>query len=86
VHSGTLVEGVVDLAFREETSDFAGWSVVDFKTDSELKFNRDGTSPRLPPTWKLSVFPRARRHEVSSWSCSPLLLGPLHIHSSKQSS
>jgi ATP-dependent helicase/nuclease subunit A len=30
---GTLVEGVVDLAFRE---DFAGWTVVDFKTDREF--------------------------------------------------
>jgi ATP-dependent exoDNAse (exonuclease V) beta subunit len=32
----TLAEGVVDLAFREETSDFAGWIVVDFKTDREF--------------------------------------------------
>ena len=29
---GALVEGVVDLAFREN----AGWTVVDFKTDKEL--------------------------------------------------
>jgi len=34
---GNLVEGVVDLAFREEASDFAGWTVVDFKTDRELE-------------------------------------------------
>jgi ATP-dependent helicase/nuclease subunit A len=33
---GSLVEGVVDLAFREETSDFVGWTVIDFKTDREL--------------------------------------------------
>jgi ATP-dependent helicase/nuclease subunit A len=33
---GSLVEGVVDLAFREETSDFVGWTVVDFKTDRGL--------------------------------------------------
>jgi ATP-dependent exoDNAse (exonuclease V) beta subunit len=33
---GSLVEGVVDLAFREETPDFAGWTVVDFKTDREF--------------------------------------------------
>jgi ATP-dependent helicase/nuclease subunit A len=32
---GTLVEGVVDLAFREETGEFAGWT-VDFKTDREF--------------------------------------------------
>ncbi len=36
IDDGRLVEGVVDLAFREDTSDFAGWTVVDFKTDSEL--------------------------------------------------
>mgnify|MGYP000941432789 CR=1 FL=1 len=29
---GTLVEGVVDLAFREE----GAWTVVDFKTDRDL--------------------------------------------------
>jgi ATP-dependent helicase/nuclease subunit A len=32
---GRLVEGVVDLAFREEMPDFVGWTVVDFKTDRE---------------------------------------------------
>ena len=31
--AGTLVEGVVDLAFEE---DEAGWTVVDFKTDEDL--------------------------------------------------
>jgi ATP-dependent helicase/nuclease subunit A len=34
---GSLVEGTVDLAFRENTSDFAGWTVVDFKTDREVE-------------------------------------------------
>jgi ATP-dependent exoDNAse (exonuclease V) beta subunit len=29
---GTLVEGIVDLAFEEQTS----WTVVDYKTDREL--------------------------------------------------
>jgi ATP-dependent helicase/nuclease subunit A len=38
---GSLVEGVVDLAFREEASDFAGWTVVDFKTDRELEGSSD---------------------------------------------
>jgi ATP-dependent helicase/nuclease subunit A len=33
---GSLVEGVVDLAFREDTPDFAGWTMVDFKTDREF--------------------------------------------------
>jgi ATP-dependent exoDNAse (exonuclease V) beta subunit len=35
----TLVEGVVDLAFREEAADF-GWTVVDFKTDREFDLHR----------------------------------------------
>jgi hypothetical protein len=34
---GSLVEGTVDLAFYEDTSDFAGWTVVDFKTDREIE-------------------------------------------------
>jgi ATP-dependent helicase/nuclease subunit A len=34
---GTLIEGVVDLAFQEDAPDFKGWTVVDFKTDRELK-------------------------------------------------
>ena len=34
---GSLVEGAVDLAFYEDTSDFAGWTVVDFKTDREIE-------------------------------------------------
>jgi ATP-dependent exoDNAse (exonuclease V) beta subunit len=33
---GTLAEGVLDLAFREERSDFDGWTVIDFKTDQEF--------------------------------------------------
>jgi hypothetical protein len=33
---GSLVEGVVDLAFCEDTSDFVGWTVVDFKTGREV--------------------------------------------------
>lgn len=32
---GSLVEGVVDLAFREHTSELTSWTVVDFKTDRE---------------------------------------------------
>lgn len=34
---GTLIEGVVDLAFQEDTSEFNGWTVVDFKTDREIE-------------------------------------------------
>jgi ATP-dependent exoDNAse (exonuclease V) beta subunit len=33
---GGLVEGVVDLAFWEDTSELTGWTVVDFKTDREI--------------------------------------------------
>jgi len=33
LEDGTLAEGVVDLAFRETAEEFAGWTVVDFKTD-----------------------------------------------------
>jgi ATP-dependent helicase/nuclease subunit A len=34
---GTLIEGVVDLAFQEHTPEFNGWTVVDFKTDREIE-------------------------------------------------
>ena len=37
---GTLTEGIVDLAFHEETSDFSGWTVVDFKTGGEFEANK----------------------------------------------
>jgi ATP-dependent exoDNAse (exonuclease V) beta subunit len=42
LEGGSLVEGVVDLAFRESAPDFCGWTVVDFKTDQEFS----GESPR----------------------------------------
>src|SRR5262249_3544329 len=41
VQDQALAEGVVDLAFREETPDFTGWTVVDFKTDREFEVARD---------------------------------------------
>jgi len=41
VQDQTVAEGIVDVAFREETPDFAGWTVVDFKTDRELAEGRD---------------------------------------------
>jgi ATP-dependent exoDNAse (exonuclease V) beta subunit len=34
---GTLIEGVVDLAFQETTPEFNGWIVIDFKTDREIE-------------------------------------------------
>jgi ATP-dependent exoDNAse (exonuclease V) beta subunit len=36
LEDGSLAEGVLDLAFREQKIDFDGWSVVDFKTDQEF--------------------------------------------------
>jgi ATP-dependent exoDNAse (exonuclease V) beta subunit len=38
---GCLVEGVVDLAFRDDAPGFAGWTVVDFKTDREFEESSD---------------------------------------------
>jgi ATP-dependent helicase/nuclease subunit A len=32
---------VVDLAFREDTTDFIGWTVLDFKTDREFATSSD---------------------------------------------
>jgi ATP-dependent exoDNAse (exonuclease V) beta subunit len=37
---GSLVEGVVDLAFHQEGSGFDGWHVVDFKTSREFEANQ----------------------------------------------
>ena len=34
---GSIAEGIVDLAFREEEGGTPTWTVVDFKTDAELK-------------------------------------------------
>jgi hypothetical protein len=34
---GSLIEGVVDLAFQESTPEFTGWTAVDFKTDREIE-------------------------------------------------
>ncbi len=34
---GLLIEGVVDLTFQEQTPEFNGWTVVDFKTDREIE-------------------------------------------------
>jgi len=34
---GSVVEGVIDLAFREVGPSGATWTVVDFKTDAEIE-------------------------------------------------
>jgi ATP-dependent helicase/nuclease subunit A len=38
---GILIEGVVDLAFQEDTPEFKGWIVIDFKTDREIEKAED---------------------------------------------
>jgi ATP-dependent exoDNAse (exonuclease V) beta subunit len=40
LEDGTLADGVVDLAFREEGAAGAVWTIVDFKTDVELGAQR----------------------------------------------
>lgn len=44
---GMLLEGVVDLAFREEGPDSAGWTVADFKTDREIETARDAYTTQV---------------------------------------
>jgi ATP-dependent exoDNAse (exonuclease V) beta subunit len=38
---GSLVEGVLDLAFREADAEGPVWTVVDFKTDVEIGGRRE---------------------------------------------
>jgi ATP-dependent helicase/nuclease subunit A len=40
MEDGSMVEGVIDLAFREWSPRGATWTVVDFKTDAELEGRR----------------------------------------------
>jgi len=56
---GKLAEGVIDLAFREETSDFNGWTVVDFKTDREF----EGKNARY--TAQIALYAEAIRKATS---------------------
>ena len=44
---GNLIEGVVDLAFREQGPEFTGWTVVDFKTDREFEIGRADYSAQV---------------------------------------
>jgi ATP-dependent helicase/nuclease subunit A len=44
---GDWVEGVLDLAFQEDTPDFTGWTVVDFKTDREFAAASDNYSAQV---------------------------------------
>jgi ATP-dependent helicase/nuclease subunit A len=41
IKDGPLVEGVLDLAFQEDTPEFKGWTVVDFKTDREIELAKE---------------------------------------------
>jgi ATP-dependent exoDNAse (exonuclease V) beta subunit len=54
LEDGSLVEGVLDLAFRETDADGPVWTVVDFKTDAEL----DGPR-RASYELQLSLYARA---------------------------
>jgi hypothetical protein len=38
---GTLVEGLIDLAFPETSEVFDGWIVADFETDWDLESDLD---------------------------------------------
>jgi len=64
---GGLVERVIDLAFCDDTPDFAGWTFVDFKADREFqetsRYTRSCTSIH-----KRSARRRTRLHAVSCWS------------------
>lgn len=51
LEDGTLIEGVADLVFRDETS--APWTIVDFKTDRDL----DG--PLSAYRWQLGAYAHA---------------------------
>ena len=50
---GSLVEGIIDLAFRESTADGVVWTVVDFKTD------RDPTKAEAIYERQVSLYCRA---------------------------
>ena len=63
---GTLVEGVVDLAFREEAADVE-WTVVDFKTDREFELCR------AEYTAQVSLYAQAIE-KVTNSSASGILL------------
>ncbi len=55
---GTLIEGVVDLAFAEGSPEFNGWTVVDFKTDREVEKAKD----QYRAMWRLR-----RRSPTRNW-------------------
>jgi len=64
---GSLVEGVVDLAFREVSESTSMWIVVDFKTDREI----DGR--RVAYEAQLDVYARAIR-AATGLVCRSVLL------------
>jgi ATP-dependent exoDNAse (exonuclease V) beta subunit len=57
---GTLIEGVVDLAFQETTPEFNGWTVIDFKTDREIEKAKDQYRAQV------AVYVDAVRHATGS--------------------
>jgi ATP-dependent helicase/nuclease subunit A len=67
LNDGTLVEGVADLAFTEQTGDTLQWVVVDFKTDLEI-------APRLVEyRTQLALYLRAMRQATGSAARAILL-------------
>ena len=58
---GTLLEGVVDLAFQEETADFTRSTVVDFKTDREFELGRTAYTAQVALYAKAIERARTRR-------------------------
>jgi ATP-dependent exoDNAse (exonuclease V) beta subunit len=66
--NGSLVEGVVDLAFREDIPEFTGWTVLDFKTDREFATSADRY------TAQVSVYSEAIRAATGVLSRGILLL------------
>ena len=63
---GSLVEGTVDLAFHEDTSDFVGWTIVDFKTDRELEATSNRYIAQVRVYREAGARRRVRRREESS--------------------
>ena len=68
LEDGGLVEGVIDLAFRDDTPEFAGWTVVDFKTDREFEETSDRYIAQVRVYSKRSAQRRTRPRAASCWS------------------
>ena len=65
---GALVEGVLDLAFRETDERGALWTIVDFKTDVEIEGRK-----RVYET-QVSLYAEAVAAATGERACAVLLL------------